>query len=180
VISHSIDGLYFDYQPLAGHAEGCPRHGTDVWETTRHVWSSFSGDKTETTIRVACRSCGVVHFERADSDLSTETTHASQVGYGGKPEKVAGVWLWPGPRIWHGDDRGPQTFLVTVSKDMPRQPEDVLGKVGWHLGRRGGVRWSAGLRRTGHGTVLATATEDFASRRAAVAWVAAQASGGTE
>jgi hypothetical protein len=180
VISHGIDALYFDFQPLAGHAKGCPRQGTDVWETTRYRLSSFRGDKTETTIRIACRSCGVVHFERADSDLSTETTHASQIGYGGEPEKVAGVWLWPGPRIWYGDDRGPQAYLITAGKETPRQREDVLGIVGWHLGKRGGIRWSAGLRRTDHCTVLAPAGKDFGSRRAAVAWVVATTSGGAE
>jgi hypothetical protein len=168
-----VDALYFEYQPAAGHLEGCPRRGTDVWEVTRFRWESYSGDKTEITVRLACFECGVVHFDRADSDPSTETTHASEVGYASKPEKVAGVWLHAGPRIWHGDDRGPLAYLITGSKETPRRTEDVLGKVGWTLGSRAGVRWSAGLGCTGHGTVRKAAEQTWSSRRAAVAWVVA-------
>lgn len=181
-VAKSIDALYFEYTPVAGHLEGCRWRGTDVWEVTRHTWLSINGDSSEVTIRLACHECGVVHFEGpADGPGSMETTHADQVGYAGKPERVAGVWLHPGPRIWHGDERGPTRFLVTASKDRPRRPDDVLGIIGWHLGRRGGVRWGAGIGCTGHGTVKVSASEsgagDFATRRAAVAWVTGHAGG---
>ena len=178
MISHHIDALYFDYQPVAGHLEDCPRHGTDVWDVTRHHWESFSGHKTEITIRCACHLCGFVAFDRADTDLSHEVTHADEVGYGSKPENVAGVWLHPGPRIWCRDERGPTAYLVTRSKELPRRPEDVIGKVGWTLGSRGGVRWGAGLGCTGHGTVLTASEQTWSSRRAAVAWVAENAASG--
>ncbi len=145
-LAKNIDALYFDYRPVAGHLEGCRFHGTDVWEVTRHTWENFDGTRVEETVRLACHECGVVHFRGpCDGIGSHETTHASQVGYASRPEKMLGVWLHPGPRIWYGDDRGPAVYLVTSSKEPPRRPEDVLGKVGWTLGSRGGVRWSAGL-----------------------------------
>lgn len=119
-----------------------------------------------------------MRYERSDRELSSETTHASEVGYGSKPERVAGVWLWPGPRIWHGDGRGPVAYFITATKDRPRCPEDVVGRVAWSLGPRGGIRWSAGLGCTGHGTVLESAGQTWPSRRAAVAWVAERTGGG--
>lgn len=27
-----IDALYLEYRPAAGHLEGCPLHGTGMWE----------------------------------------------------------------------------------------------------------------------------------------------------
>ena len=172
-LAKSIDALYFDYKPVAGHLESCRFRGTDVWEVTRHTWESFDGERCEETIRLACHECGVVHFlVPSDGPLSFETTHADQVGYAGKPERVLGVWLHPGPRIWRGDDRGPARFYVTTSKDRPRQPADVLGMVGWGLGRRGGTRWGAGLGCTSHGTVeISSGDLTWPSRRAAVAWI---------
>ncbi len=177
-LAKNIDALYFGYRPVAGHAEDCSRHGTDVWEVTRHTWENFDGTRVEETIRLACHECGVVHFRGPSDGLgSHETTHASQVGYAGKPEKVLGHWLHPGPRIWYDDDRGPQAYLITVSKQPPARPEDVLGKVGWNLGPRHGLRWSAGLGCTDHGSVLRGAEQTWASRRAAVAWVIENAGG---
>ena len=97
-LAKSIDALYFDYRPVAGHLKGCRFHGTDMWEVTRHTWESFSGDIYEETIRLACHECGVVHFRGPTDGIgSFETTHADQVGYAGKPERVLGVWLHPGP-----------------------------------------------------------------------------------
>ena len=103
----------------------------------------------------------------------TETTHASQVGYASKPERVLGVWLWPGPRIWYGDDRGPASYLITATRQPPRGADEVIGKVGWHLGKRHGIRWGAGAGCTRHGTVVRASEEDFSSRHAALAWVIA-------
>jgi hypothetical protein len=177
VISKNIDDLYFRYRPVAGHLEDCPRYGTDVWEVTRFTGDGPGGERRETTIRYACRQCGVVGFEGTGGEMSIEHTHASQVGYGSKPERVLGVWLHPGPRIWYCDDRGPAAYLVTAGKEPPARPEDVLGEVGWCLGPRHGVRWGAGLGRAGHDTVLTSSGRTWASRRAAVAWVVANAGG---
>jgi len=178
-LAKSIDDLYFGYTPVADHLEGCRFRGTDVWEVTRHTEHvpSWSDRQPEITLRLACHECGAVTFRISDGEGSFETTHADQVGYAGKPEKVAGVWLHPGPRIWYGDERGPARFYVTATKDRPRQPGDVLGMVGWSLGRRGGVRWGAGVGCTGHGTVLRASEQTWTSRRAAVAWVVANTGG---
>lgn len=179
-LAKSIDALYFGYKPVAGHAEDCLRRGTDVWEVTRHTEyvPSWSDRHPEVTLRLACHECGVIYFQTTGAEPSFQTTHASEIGYASRPEKVAGVWLHPGPRIWHGDERGPSRFYVTATKDRPRQPADVLGMVGWSLGRRGGVRWGAGVGCTGHGTVeVSSGDQTWTSRRAAVAWVVANAAG---
>jgi hypothetical protein len=168
-----IASLYFRYKSAAGHMPKCALAGTDTWETTRFTWSSFDGSKTQTTLRLACGECGAVTFLRFDEEESFEATHASQVGFGTRPERVAGLWLHPGPLIWRHDDRGPTSFYVTRTKDRPRDPADVAGVVGWHLGKRGGVRWSAGTGCTAYGSIEVGAGQDFASRRAAVAWIAA-------
>jgi hypothetical protein len=176
----SIDALYFDYKPVAGHMEDCRFHGTDLWEVSRHTEyvPSWSERRPEVTLRLACHACGVVHFQTSDAEGSFETTNAGQVGYAGKPERVGGVWLHAGPRMWYGEERGPACFYVTTSKDRPRQPSDVLGMVGWGLGHRGGVRWSAGVGCTGHGTVeISSGDQTWTSRRGAVAWVVDPAAG---
>jgi len=170
-MGRDIDSLYFAYKSAAGHIEGCPRHGTDVWEVSYYTYDSFRGERRETTIRCSCHLCGAVTFFSVEGDLSSETTHADHIGYGSKPDRALGVWLHPGPRIWHDDSRGPVCYLVTRGKEPPRRPEDVLGKVSWSLGSRGGVRWSAGLGCTGHATVNAASGRHWPSRRAAVAWV---------
>jgi hypothetical protein len=172
-LAKSIRALYFDYHPVASHLEGCRFRGTDTWEVTRHVWESFDGERVEETIRLACHDCGVVHFRGpTDGTGSLENTHADHVGYASKPEKVLGIWLWPGPRLWHGEERGPSSFYVTSTKDRPRQPSDLIGVVGWHLGPRRGIRWGAGVGCTEHGTVrISSGDQTWTTRRAAVAWV---------
>jgi len=174
-----IHRLYFEFGPVAAHRAGCPQRGSDVWEVTRHQDKHSGGETRRTTLRYACHRCGAVAFETFDGpDAAFEPTHATQTGYGAGPERVAGLWLWPGPRIWPGDARGPLACYVTRGKDRPRRPEDTVGVVGWHLGRRGGIKWSAGLGCTDHHTVTVSAGQDFASRRAAVAWIAAQLTAG--
>jgi hypothetical protein len=178
-LAQSISSLYFMYQAVAGHAEGCPRAGTDLWEATRFTWEGLDGEIRETTLRFACFECGVVAFEMIDGPVTDrERTHCSQVGFGSKPESVAGLWLHPGPRLsLYGEDPGPLRYLVTLTSDRPRQPDDVAGIVGWTLGKRGGVHWGAGLGVTDYGTAKRGARQDFGSRRAAVAWIAAQLAG---
>jgi hypothetical protein len=171
VTSWNISSLYFRFRPVAGHEPGCPREGTDTWEVTWYV-RDFPRD--ETTIRLACADCGTVAFFAADGSLSTEHTHASQIGWGSRPDKVAGLWLHAGPPVWYRDDRGPTAYYVTTTPARPSEPGQAAGIVGWHTGPRGGIRWGAGLDPTDHGTVAVAAGRDFSSRRAAVAWIAAQ------
>jgi hypothetical protein len=174
--SLNIRAQYFDFRPVAGHLPDCPRAGTDVWETTRYTWHSFDGETVrETTFRVACHDCGVVAFETFDGPPSGfQGTHASIVGYGSRPEKVCGLWLHPGPRLWDGDDHGPAAFYVTETRDRPRDLADMAGVVAWHMGPRGGTRWAAGLGQTSSGCVRESSGQDWPSRRPAVAWIAAQ------
>lgn len=167
-----ISKQYFDYQPVAAHEPVCSRYETDVWEVTvRREQHWETEELRETVIRAACFECGVIHLETtAGADTSSQTTHALQQGYASAPLYVNGAWLWPGPRIWTGDDRGPTAYFVTRAKERPRSGDDVVAMIGWGLGRRGGIRWHAGIGYTGYG-VKQAAPRDFSSRRAAVRWI---------
>lgn len=173
----NIRSLYFGYEPVREHAPGCPREGSDLWEATRFTNESYGGQVRETVFRFVCAECGAAAFFRTDGAPGEERTHASTIGFGSKPERVAGLWLHPGPLLLHGDGRGPAAFYVTRTKDRPREPGDVTGVVAWQLGPRGGVRWRAGLGVTEHGSAGTVAGSDFSSRRAAVAWIAGQLGG---
>jgi hypothetical protein len=83
----TIDALYFGYSPVAGHAQGCPRHGTDTWDVTRFSKFGLNDQVTETVIRLACDKCGVVAFTSFDGDRSTETTHADVIGFAASPRR---------------------------------------------------------------------------------------------
>lgn len=177
-----LSTLYFGFASINEHGAGCSRAGTDVWEVTRHndlAFSVESWDKElrEATLRMACTECGVITFYmlKPDADLviPTEHTTTGAVGWGSRPERVLGLWLHAGPPIWPGDERGPLSFYVTRTRERPRRPEDCVGVVGWHLGKRHGVRWGAGLHPTDHGTVERNCgDDDFATRHAAVRWLA--------
>lgn len=175
-----ITSLYFEYNPVNGHAPGCRREGSDLWEVTRYAYESFSGETKETTVRLLCAECGAAVFFSIDGTLAEEHTDVSVIGFGSRPERVAGLWLHPGPVLWRGEGHGPARFYVTRSKGRPRAPEDVLGAVAWRFGPRGGIRWNAGLGLTPHGIIQTSADSDFTSRRAAVAWIAAQLDGGPQ
>lgn len=167
----TIDALYFGYGPAAGHAPGCVRHGTDTWDVTRFTRLGTGDQADETVIRLACDKCGVITFASFDGDRTTETTHADVIGFGSKPEKVAGLWLHAGPPFWYGDDR-PECYYVTVTKDRPQRPEDAAGIVAWSRGPRGGTRWQAAHGLTERGRAREQAGRNFPCRRAAVEWIA--------
>jgi hypothetical protein len=178
-LSLGISTLYFGFGPVAGHAEDCPHHGTDIWEVTRYRETRFGGEIRETVIRLACHECGVVHLETIDGEPgTTETTSGAEIGYAARPERVAGLWLWPGPRMFYRDEHGPMSFYVTEAKTRPRSPAETVGIVGWGLGPRGGTRWQAGMGVSGHRTVVVRAEQDFTSRRAAAAWIAGELAAG--
>jgi hypothetical protein len=179
-LSLGISGHYFRFSPVAGHAEGCPHHGTDTWEATCYRDTRFDGEVRVTVFRFACHDCGAVHMETIDGEPGTfETTSSAKVGYASRPEKVAGLWLWPGPLMFYDDDkRGPMAFYVTETKTRPRQPADTVGLVSWGLGPRYGIKWQAGMGVSDHHTVAVRAEQDFTSRRAAAAWIAAQLAAG--
>jgi len=176
MITLDIKRLYFEFVPAAAHEPVCPRRQANSWEVTRYTRTDFSGaDIREIVFRFACHDCGAVSFETFDREpASVERTHADQVGYGAKPERVGSLWLHPGPRIWHNDTRGPTTFYVTETKERPQSYDAVAGVIGWNLGPRGGIKWFAGLWLTEHGIVRVHADQDWPSRRAAVKWVTEQ------
>jgi hypothetical protein len=169
---------YFDYRPAADHEPACSRYGSDVWEVTRYqergLSSTYDYETRQTVIRLVCQECGVIHSEMMPGEPSTETTSSALLGFGSRPVREAGLWLWAGPLIWNGDDRGPTTFFVTSTKSRPRTADDVLGVVAWGLGQRGGIRWTCGTGYTGWGCKVAGPEKGFSSRRAAVKWVAAE------
>jgi hypothetical protein len=174
-LSLGISTQYFGFGPVAGHAEGCPHHGTDMWEVTRYRDTRFDGEVRETVFRFACHDCGVIHVETVDGEPgTTETTSGSEVGYAVKPERVTGLWLWAGPRMFYRDEHGPTKFYVTETKTRPRSAADTVGIVGWGLGPRYGIKWQAGMGCSDYGTVTVTAGQEFTSRRAAVTWIAGQ------
>jgi hypothetical protein len=179
-LSLGISTHYFGFRPVAGHFEDCPHHGTDMWEVTRYRDTRFDGEVRETVFRFACHDCGAVHLETVDGEPgTTETTSSAKVGYASRPEKVAGLWLWPGPLMFYDDDkRGPTAFYVTETRTRPRQPGDTVGLVAWGLGPRYGIKWQAGMGVSGHHTVTVRAEQDFSSRRAAVAWIAGELAAG--
>jgi hypothetical protein len=169
-----IGALYFGYRWAALHEPGCPRQGTDSWEATQYIREGLDGEVRETVLRLACHDCGAVTFETTAGPAQVQHARGADIGYGRRPEKTAGLWLHPGPRLWPGEEHGPREFLVTRTPDRPREPGDAVGKVAWQLGPRGGIRWTAGLGVTSHGTARADAGRDFPSRHAAVAWIALQ------
>lgn len=176
MFERNIATQYFGFRSPAGHALACPLRGTDTWDVTAHRHEPYGRDTTVTTIRLLCRTCGTVLFERFEGGLSFEYSSTKETGYGSRPSKVAGLWLHAGPTFWSRDDRGPTAFYVTRDKDIPLAETDVLGVVGWSLTRRGAVRWWAGLGCRPHGGVETSAGIEFASRTAAVRWLADQIS----
>jgi hypothetical protein len=163
-----IDSLYFGYRPVAGHFEHCSRHGTDVFEVTTFVCRGFDDESRFTAFRFTCFECGVVAFQSTGGAMdSFASMLAADTGYGSRPEKIPGRegWLWPGPPIWSGDQRGPLCYLMTATPDRPRSKDDVIARVGWRMGPRGGTRWAIALSGCEHDR-----DRDWASKRAAAIW----------
>lgn len=175
MLGDSIHSLYFQYHAAAWHEPGCPRADTSLWEVTRYTYENFGGEIKEHKLRMTCTECGVSHFENITGEPDRRVVHATEIGWGSKPEKVLGLWLWPGPCLWHGEPHGPSAYYITTTPALPREPEQVAGTVSWGLGPRGAIRWSAGLHLTSHGTVQrncgAGHPNGFRTRRTAVAWV---------
>jgi hypothetical protein len=51
-MERDIDSLYFAYKPAAGHLEGCPRRGTDLWDGPQFIFSLIN-------ITLASRNAGI-------------------------------------------------------------------------------------------------------------------------
>ncbi|MET8140015.1 hypothetical protein ABZU32_06870 [Sphaerisporangium sp. NPDC005288] len=173
----NIHREYFDWQSIGVHAPGCRE---TLWEVRTLHRKRYKGGY-EAGMRALCRSCSVVREllasigPEADPDsgdrlsgTSERTTAAAVVGYGSPAERVAGLWLHPGPPLLHGEPPG--AYLLTADRRTPGAPAEVLGIVARQRGRRGGLLWTAGY---GYHPPTNT-THGFKSRTAAVRWVAEQ------
>lgn len=163
---------YFRFRPAMHHyVTDCP----GPVDVGLYRYENFKGEITETTIRVVCFNCGAVSLFDFKGDIPTERyTSTEAIGYGSKPDKVLGLFLWPTAPIFDRDERGPWAFYVTRIPARPTEVEDPIGVVSWSLGSRGGVHWHAGIGISNSGGVKREAGQTFASRRAAVAWLASE------
>lgn len=179
MMGRHISSLYFDYRPAGWHLAGCAAAVSNRWEVTEYTWQPSYIPKSEHTIRLFCPECGAAMFfswqENDEADKPTverEQTRAEHIGYGSKPERVAGLFLHAGPPLLCG--QGPDAYYLTRTKDRPRARGDVAGMVGQKRGRRGGIRWVAGIGCGELGGIERAADGDFASKAAAVKWVAGE------
>ncbi|MEU0002568.1 hypothetical protein ABZ069_37305 [Streptomyces microflavus] len=136
----------------------------------------------ETSVRIVCISCGIVHIMSGESGgLRTRSTKA--IGYGRPPVRAGGVWLYPGEPLlhgWGGEAAEPDGYLVTRTRVDRVTADNVIGAVHKERGPRRGVKWT-GLAipdangRFGFNPVRwARAQDDLRSLTAAAKWVAAQ------
>jgi hypothetical protein len=163
-----IADLYFHYQPVGGHVPDCPAAADGVWEVAEYHRDNLAG--RETVLRMVCRQCGGARFFTSH-EMTYESTNVANIGFGAKPERVAGLWLHAGPPLWQGHKWGPTAFYVTTTKERPRAFADVAGIIGWRQGKRGGQRWDAGTGCSDYGSIQAGAGRDFNTKHAAAAWI---------
>ena len=180
-----IASLYLDYRPFGRHQPGCAAAASSQWEVTEYRWEPSYTQTSEITVRLACHACGAVVLlawkeddEAEKPTVQQEHTHADHIGYGSKPAHVAGLWLHAGPSLWPGEKNGPSAYYLTKTKERPRTRADVVGIVAWKMGKRGGTKWVAGVGCDEFGSAERVADDEFASRPAAVKWVAAQIAAG--
>jgi len=137
----------------------------------------------ETSVRIVCVSCGIVHIMSGDAGgLRTRSTKA--IGYGRPPVKAGGVFLYPGEPLLHGwgngEDSEPEGYLVTRTKVDRVTADNVIGAVFKARGPRRGVKWAATAIPSpdgeyGFGPVRwARRAEALSSFTAAAKWIAAQ------
>lgn len=180
----SISETYLGFVPMTSHRPTCSRAGTSLWEVARIHRERLrsqeaGGPRTETTVRMVCTECGVVHLDRGENWATTGTT-TREIGYGAKPIRCAGLWLHPGPIYPVRDGADPDAYYVTGSPERPADPRDVIGIIGsyqpWDGIRNRAVRWWAGVGLTelGNGRTLAPDDLVLKSKTAAAKWVADQ------
>ncbi len=179
----SISTLYLKYQALAAHAPGCSRAAADLWEVTQFEDYIFSDDPEpkRTTIRLVCTECNVAclqTWEGVPTRMSQTTT--ADLGYGSAPIRQHGLVLWAGPILgYFAREHGPWSYYVTTGLQRPSKTADIAGIVGWHQTIRGAIKWSAGVGLTAYGSAERGAETPFASRGAAVKWIAGQLAAAT-
>jgi hypothetical protein len=102
-------------------------------------------DQYETqVVRLMCETCGVVRIYTGEF-RAQETTTTRNTGYGQRPRRIGGLWLYPGPPIVYGE-ADPWDYLVSRAKVPRLTPADVVGWIGQTPGPRGGTAWKARAR----------------------------------
>jgi hypothetical protein len=124
-----------EYNAWRGKAEGGPGHSCPDEDCGHH--DRYQAE----TVRVVCRSCGVVHLYRGEG-TGFEITTTKATGYGQAPRKVAGLWLYPGAPLLHHDTE-PYDYLCARDRVDRLEPEHVVGYIGQGRGKRGGITWAA-------------------------------------
>lgn len=184
-IMEHIGRQYFSYEPVTGHTSECTQGPASRWEVSTYVEYGFGeedGDVRHENLRLTCTECSAVRFYRSGYPdyglgLKIDRTTTDEVGFGSAPERVAGMWLWPGPLATYAEKHGPESYFVTAYKVRPSSPGAVVGIIGWskNLSRsNGALRWRAGIGCTDWGSIKEAAPDYFTSKTAAAKWVAAQ------
>ncbi|WP_405925473.1 hypothetical protein [Streptomyces sp. NBC_00035] len=152
-----IEDLYLGWQPLT-HTDTCPR---PVWDTVelrhdeggrivqtgadRHTCDnddcSHANEFSRVQLRLLCKDCGTVRTITGEG-LTEVCTHTSLTGWGQKPTRVGGVWLWPGqPAIPGGE---PNDYLVTRDQAAAVTTDNLYGLITKYRDADGAPRWIAG------------------------------------
>lgn len=150
-----------------GAAHDCPGHEC-----------GHGGRYDEVTVRLVCWSCGAARVITGEQSAGRTRMSAAELGYGTRPRRVRGLYLWPCRPLLEG---GPPTgYLVTAADAVPRVPGDLVAAVQQGRGPRGGLAWSAlavpdpaggyGGYVTG-GARFAAAVDGLRSEAAAVRWI---------
>jgi hypothetical protein len=152
---------HLEWQPL-GHQADCAKPVWEVDQQTvadalrpRHEGSEHSCPNEECghrahydriTLRVLCRSCGIVHLISGE-EYTTRTTTTVRTGYGQPPKRVAGLWLYPGPPLLRlrGYD-SPGAYLCSRQKVDRLSEQDIVGVITEGRGKRGRTVWHAAIK----------------------------------
>lgn len=176
----SIEDHYLRAHPAAHHRNSsCSRWNSDQWEVAVIPSNLPASAPDQQTLRLLCRECGVVELHQHNGEPdSRRVTTTELIGYGTRPARECGLYLHAGPTLGSlrlAADRGPQTYYVTRTADVPAVAADVLGVVAYWVTPRGVVRWQTGLqlhRGEFAFMIRESGPKDLRSRRAAVRWIA--------
>lgn len=134
------DSSAYRYRPR--HGEPQPNHSCP------DGYCDHGSKFTEQTVRIVCRSCGVVELIKGEvtEDTGRSTTSTRELGYGLAPRKVAGLFLYPGEPFLNFGRLGtnePHDFLVTRTRVDRVTAEDVVGQIVQGRTKRRAVCWNA-------------------------------------
>ncbi|MCX5285981.1 hypothetical protein [Streptomyces sp. NBC_00198] len=168
-MTDTVQDSYLGWHDLV-HAPLCKRPAweaqtqVDEWATrdgagaTSHACGNEDcdhGNRFElTTIRLVCRSCGMVRILAGEVRSESHTT-VERLGYGSAPRKVGSLLLWPGQpwfRVGRMHHDHPHDFLVTQSGVTHVEQADVVGCIYLWKGKLGATTWSAAAVQDPNGT----------------------------